>query len=252
MSTYLALKLNCFFGKNTSKGYAQKIKNFYIHFNNYEELIHQFEEIFIQDNYYFFTENSLPTIIDCGANIGLSVLYFKSLYPKARIIGFEPNPLAYRYLERNIQVNKLDQVTIYNKAIHNEEGFVNFYSDDNSLLSSVDPKRAKSSSKILVQTTKLSNFIEDQVDLVKIDVEGAEDCILEDLCESNKLIHVDQMIVEYHHYFKQNDYKLSKFLRILENQSFGYVLHTNQSLKPQKKDFQDILIHAYKIRKEMM
>lgn len=42
------------------------------------------------------------TIVDLGSNIGLSILYFRLRFPRARIIGVEPNPLAFELLRRNV------------------------------------------------------------------------------------------------------------------------------------------------------
>ena len=40
----------------------------------------------------FSPENEAPLILDIGSNIGISVLHYKRLFPKARIIAFEPDP----------------------------------------------------------------------------------------------------------------------------------------------------------------
>ena len=65
-------------------------------FNNYKvfykrpyELIKTYEELFLDEIYRFQTNNEKPVIIDCGANIGLSSLYFKSIYPNAILHAFE-------------------------------------------------------------------------------------------------------------------------------------------------------------------
>ena len=47
-------------------------------------------ELFGLEIYKFNSEKTEPFIIDCGANIGLSVIYFKKLFPKAKVIAFEP------------------------------------------------------------------------------------------------------------------------------------------------------------------
>ena len=54
------------------------------------ELLHGLKEIFIE-NIYKQTLREKPYIIDCGANIGMSVIYMKQLYPQAEIIAFEPD-----------------------------------------------------------------------------------------------------------------------------------------------------------------
>lgn len=49
-------------------------------------------EIFIRGEYFFETEKTAPVILDCGANIGLATLFFKRIYPKARITCGEADP----------------------------------------------------------------------------------------------------------------------------------------------------------------
>src|ERR1044071_4816990 len=49
-----------------------------------------YEEIFKRENYKVDFATNDPFIIDCGSNIGLSIIYFKTRYPNAKIIGFEP------------------------------------------------------------------------------------------------------------------------------------------------------------------
>lgn len=51
-----------------------------------------FNELFADACYSFRAQTDSPLIFDCGSNIGLSILFFKKLYPKARVIGFEPDP----------------------------------------------------------------------------------------------------------------------------------------------------------------
>ena len=55
-------------------------------------------EIFRKGAYLFHTDKKQPLILDCGSNIGMSILFFKMLYPGARIIGFEPDPDTFEIL----------------------------------------------------------------------------------------------------------------------------------------------------------
>lgn len=59
-----------------------------------------YKDIFIKRIYHFEAQRPDPLILDCGSNIGMSILYFKHVYPKARIIGFEPDPAIYPMLGR--------------------------------------------------------------------------------------------------------------------------------------------------------
>src|SRR5688572_18307628 len=59
----------------------------WVYFNSSTELLHALKEIFI-DKIYLQPLPPQPYIIDCGANIGLSVIYMKTIYPEATILAF--------------------------------------------------------------------------------------------------------------------------------------------------------------------
>src|SRR5258708_36166931 len=94
---------------------------------NEEEFLALYRGIFAFHEYKFTSDTSAPFIIDCGAHIGMSVLYFKRMYPKAKIVAFEPNPNSFKLLERNITQNNLKDVTIINAAIAPLAGKIDFY-----------------------------------------------------------------------------------------------------------------------------
>ncbi len=66
------------------------------------ELLHGLKEIFL-DEIYKQNLPSKPYIIDCGANIGLSVIYMKRFFPGAEIIAFEPDEQNFKFLEENVR-----------------------------------------------------------------------------------------------------------------------------------------------------
>ena len=74
-------------------------------------------EIFGDGAYRFDCRRAAPRIVDCGAHIGLSVLYFKRRWPRAQITAFEPSPDTFALLERNVGSNGLADVELVNAAI---------------------------------------------------------------------------------------------------------------------------------------
>ncbi|CAN0317493.1 unnamed protein product, partial [Chrysoparadoxa australica] len=62
----------------------------------------QFHDIFVKQVYKFKTDSEHPVIIDCGSNIGLSVIYFKKQYPKAKVTAFEADPDIYKVQLQNL------------------------------------------------------------------------------------------------------------------------------------------------------
>ena len=80
-----------------------------------------FNELFVMP-VILCAQTDSPLIFDCGSNIGLSILFFKKLYPKARVIGFEPHPLTFQTLRENIERNSLSHVTLHCYALSDRDG----------------------------------------------------------------------------------------------------------------------------------
>lgn len=83
---------------------TKKIRGIKFSFVNWKEFVLIYKDIFISKEYRFTADNDPPLIFDCGAHIGVSVLYFKKLYPKAKIIAFEPNPVTFKLLELLVKI----------------------------------------------------------------------------------------------------------------------------------------------------
>ncbi len=234
--------------KKTGHGEAiQEIFGFNVMGSSYRELLYLFREIFLEHQYSFKSQKASPAIIDCGANIGMAILYFKKFYPESKVMAFEANPVTFNYLKKNIIANNLTNVEIFNLALSDKQGTISFFVDDqNSLISSLDPNRYGSNrKKVTINCDKLSNFIAGNTfDLAKIDVEGAEFQIMDDLMESKAIQKIEQFIVEYHHNMNETAH-LSKFLESFESSGFSYNIKTTFYTLG---SFQDISISSYKTK----
>lgn len=226
-----------------------EVLGYRFNFVAYGSFNYLFNEIFLEEDYFFTTQKKRPFIVDCGSNIGASILYFKKLYPKASIIGFEPFEQAFHVLRLNIDDNKLQDVTVYNLALAESDNQQKLFYDPSkpgSLRISLLEERIKGTS-IPIQTTVLSKFITQTVDFLKIDIEGSELAVLEELNKSKKLSLVEEMAIEYHHHIDKNIDCLSHMLSILEQNNFGYHVHCHFGKSLLKKvQSQDIMIYAYK------
>jgi hypothetical protein len=87
---------------------------------------------------------------------------------------------------------------------------------------STNPGRVSDHHKINVKGGRLSQFISKAVDLLKLDVEGAEFEVLEDLVLSGKIALVQSMMIEYHHKISNSPSRLASFLETLETQGYEY------------------------------
>lgn len=167
-----------------------------ISFTHYGSLIDQFEELFIEQTYFVELANRQPLIVDVGSNIGISILYFKTLYPGAQIIAFEPDPDTYELLKRNIKQNDFNDVHIHEVAASDVEGDAELFRSASSMNSSLYSETRNET--ITVKARKLSGFIGNQVHLLKIDIEGSEGAVIAELIQSGKIEAVQQIIIEHH------------------------------------------------------
>ena len=123
------------------------------------------------------------TILDVGANIGLSVIALSLAAPSARIIAFEPSPVNLKYLRRNIDANGIKNVTIVEKAVSDNRGELLFHEASSGSGSHVFSSShiGSGAGTISVEKTTIDDSIVDlssPVSLIKIDVEGHEPNVL--------------------------------------------------------------------------
>lgn len=228
-------------------GRRARVSGFQIFYFDKPTLIYLYREIFVLGTYYFRSSNPEPIILDCGANIGIATLFFKSLFPAATILSFEPDPASFHLLEKNISNNALQNVTPYNLALWDENSEVQFFTDSanpGSLHMSTNVHRL-AGTPISVPARRLSDFITGTVDFLKLDVEGAELRVLQELVRSGKINSIRQMVVEYHHKIPGEPSAMSAFLRILEDNHFEYQITTYGSSIAVPDRFQDVMIYAY-------
>jgi hypothetical protein len=100
---------------------------------------------------------------------------------------------------------------------------------------------------IRVPAVRLSRFVAQPVDFLKLDVEGSELPVLRDLVSSGTIGQIRQMVIEFHHHMSPGVDNLSECLSILEQHGFGYQLTAGQVYTPiTRGQFQDVLVHAYR------
>lgn len=179
-----------------------KFRGYQLFHNNLgatESMIRQIDEF----PSFFTPAGDRPLIIDCGANIGVSVLEWKTRWPQSQVICFEPDPFAFKLLQKNIQANDVPGVRCVNAAVWDSEQTLPFYGD----LSPTADARGNSAeaawakregcSQTTVQSTRLSSYIADQtVSFLKLDVEGAEQRVLHEIAAW--LDRIEAIYVEVH------------------------------------------------------
>ena len=200
-------------------------KPFYYHFGL--AFYDTYNEIFEKKIYEFNTTSSSPVIIDCGANMGVSVLYFSKRFPNAKIIAFEPDQTVLPYLEKNITSQNLNNVEVYKKGVWTEETKISFYTD-NGLGGRIGIEY-HNQEPIKIETVRLKDFLDQPIAMLKIDIEGAEFEVLKD-CE--ELLHnVKHIFLEYHSFYNEEQH-LEDILSIFKRQ--GYRYHLRESFSRRK------------------
>lgn len=243
LKTYILLSCT-----NQAKRKPINVTGFKVNYCNYNLLKLLFNEIFVGNEYLFSSNTLKPTIIDCGSNIGMSVLYFNLIYPDCNILAFEPDEETFSILEANIKQNHLDNVILHKKALSKSDGTLDFYYDQKkpgSLTMSAIKARIPKQNKTVV-STRLSHYIDNNIDFLKLDIEGLETEVIEDLRKENKIHLIERMVIEYHHHIEKDIDGLSIILAILEESNFGYQIEGSMSRPWKPFGFQDLLIYAYR------
>ena len=185
-------------------------------------------ELFINEFYKFRTNKNCPKIIDCGSYIGTSILYFKINYPNAIVIGFEPDEKNYSLLKTNLDNWNFSDTEAANAAIWINNESIAFNSAGN-MSSRIETTVDENDSKKIVKCVRLKDLLNEEVDFLKIDIEGAEFAVLND-CSDN-LKNVKNLFVEYHGKYSEL-FKLNEILEILLHNNFKYYIKEGNIVYP--------------------
>jgi FkbM family methyltransferase len=116
------------------------------------------------------------TIFDVGANIGQSAKTYRRLYPLAEIWSFEPFPATYKTLRRSLSDDRFHPIALaLSDRVSKTELNVGAESITNSLLR----RQTDTGRTVEIQMDTIDHFCCEQgisnIDILKVDVEGAED-----------------------------------------------------------------------------
>ena len=193
-----------------------------IRFSDPVGFLHSVEEIFYGEVYRFKSRNSSPFIIDAGANIGLSIMYFKRLFPDARIIAYEPDKAIFQLLASNVSRMKFENVDLRNAAAWIENTTLTFYSEG-SLAGSTEIDFLSKGEASVVRAERLRDILTQMpVDFLKIDIEGAENSLLFDI--KDMLGNVDHLFFEYHSQ-PLRPQRLGELLELVRQAGFRFTIN---------------------------
>lgn len=160
-----------------------------------------FKKIFIEQEYDFNLIHEPKFIIDAGANVGFTSVYFANKYPKCRILAIEPEAGNFGILLKNVEL--YENITPIKAALWNQNKKINL----------VDPGRGSwgfttseddENSQDLIDAVTVDYLLEkygiDKLDILKIDIEGGEKEVFADT--SSWLERVETIIIELHERLK--------------------------------------------------
>jgi FkbM family methyltransferase len=136
----------------------------------------------------YYLERSLSpgsVFVDAGANTGIyTVLAAKLVGDVGKVLSFEPGEESYQNLDRNVKLNNLTQVKLFKSALSDTEGTAKFYHIDNAPNSySLGGDGSENTTYEEVATTTIDSVLNREgiegVDFIKMDVEGAEEYVLQ-------------------------------------------------------------------------
>lgn len=139
-----------------------------------------FSQIFITDEYRPLTDlRDVKSIIDCGAYVGFSSTYFLSKFPEARVLAVEPDPKNYQLLKQNLSPYR-ERVTTINAAVWSRSVGLKLRSgrpgEETEWMTTVrECHRGEQADLHAVDIEKLLQLNNhDEIDILKMDIEGAE------------------------------------------------------------------------------
>lgn len=196
--------------------------------------IWQYKEIFTEEFYKFKTDKTNPVIYDCGANIGISCLYYFNKYRNAAITAFEADPKIATLLQSNLSNNHVSNTTVIPKAVWIDANGLKIFPDGADGASLVGEGKS-----FFIETIRLKDYLmkEKEIDFLKMDIEGAEVEVLK-YCGKG-LKKAKNIFFEYHNDVSKNQ-TLHELLALVSEYGFNYYL--KESAQKNKPFVEDLLV----------
>jgi FkbM family methyltransferase len=198
---------------------TERFLNYTVTFPDYEIFFVEYRQIFVRNAYFFLSAEATPHIIDGGGNIGMSVLYFKYLYPDSSIVVFEPSREVVPSIRSNIKNNNLTNIELIEKALAQYAGTATMHARGAAACgNTLSPALVKESGEsYTVETVPLSLFVTTTVDMLKLDIEGVEGAVIKELEEAGAFVNIRTIIMEYHPHENRYENNLAHIIHTLQD-----------------------------------
>src|SRR5215510_14966778 len=199
-----------------------RLLDYELHYADLLSFCPQWHDIFVQGALEFRAASQSPRILDCGANVGLASLFFRCRYPAARITAYEADPALFAIARANLSANGCPEVEVVNAALWTSAGRVTFRAEgtDSGMIDGL--AGAVDGAAVEVPSLRLRDILAaERIDLLKLDIEGAEDAVLAD-CEP-VLDRVGAIVMDLHE-FDPAVRQAPRVLELLTRAGFVYAV----------------------------
>ncbi|MEK6780193.1 MAG: FkbM family methyltransferase [Bacteroidota bacterium] len=142
-----------------------------------------------------------PLILDVGANVGYSTLYFKNYFPTSDVICIEPDRLNLNQISKNISANNFENIILLEGALWPKRSKMALKSDYREGTSAsfyvVESEAGNVEGYGIKDVLSIKNW--NHIDLLKMDIEGAEKYLFEDEKIAASILRITRVIaIEIH------------------------------------------------------
>ncbi len=170
------------------------------------------------------------TIVDCGANVGLTAYYFKDY--ANQVYAIEPAKQHFAVLHKMVEFNEIQNIYPVNVAISNKNGKEKFYHNPNQTMFSLEATVNDPNDFEEVETMTMDKFMEiyklDYIDILKLDPEGEEAKILQSEGFKKVAPKVHTILGEWHNWcgVSQDNFRIGL-------EELGYTFHWRHDTQAQ-------------------
>jgi len=176
--------------------------------------LHSIREVWFDEAYRLPFEDPSGTLLDLGANIGLTSVWLAKKYPIGRVIAVEPDSNNAALARRNLQLNAI-QSEVFEAAIGPQEGTARFEFSNISNLGKLSEKGVQVA--MITVDTILEKSACPKLGLVKIDIEGGEQQLFDGSLDWLK--RTNAIIIEFHPSLVDH----SRIIKTIESHDFTYI-----------------------------
>ena len=195
-----------------------------------------------------------PIIFDVGAHLGESIEFFTNIYPKCRVISFEPNPESFQNLMskgyKNVSVvqeglsNKIGKAKYYKQTMSHLGGLkkINHDSED-----SLGYAKQALNEEIQIKINTLDNYCKthkiNSIDILKIDVQGLEVEVLQgatNILKSTKVITLELSLYDFYENTESPLLQIEELMK-LSGHGLWDISHVAKNLKNFRTDWAELV-----------